>query len=171
MKVIVKRHPPDELYHFGVQGQKWGLRRYQNEDGSLTDAGRQHYGYSMSREVNRLKKYAKKEQNKEFKSKKKANVAAKYKRKKQKIQFLTGYRYGSTGLFAHQQGKYEAKADRLAYKSLGFLAALPCRWRAQWQISHDSQAWKAGCSRHCEWNNLSPISPQQAGCSCSNRRR
>lgn len=30
----------NELYHHGVKGQKWGFRRYQNKDGSLTDAGK-----------------------------------------------------------------------------------------------------------------------------------
>lgn len=34
----------DELYHHGVQGQKWGIRRYQNEDGTLTAEGRERYG-------------------------------------------------------------------------------------------------------------------------------
>ena len=29
-----------ELYHHGIKGQRWGVRRYQNEDGTLTDAGR-----------------------------------------------------------------------------------------------------------------------------------
>ena len=33
-----------ELYHYGVKGQKWGIRRYQNPDGSLTDEGYARYG-------------------------------------------------------------------------------------------------------------------------------
>lgn len=32
-----------ELYHHGVKGQRWGVRRYRNKDGSLTDRGKQQY--------------------------------------------------------------------------------------------------------------------------------
>ena len=34
----------DEIKHHGIKGQKWGVRRYQNEDGSLTAKGKQRYG-------------------------------------------------------------------------------------------------------------------------------
>lgn len=34
------RHPSYELYHHGIKGMKWGVRRYQNKDGSLTPAGK-----------------------------------------------------------------------------------------------------------------------------------
>ena len=33
----------DYLAHHGIKGQKWGIRRYQNPDGSLTEAGKKRY--------------------------------------------------------------------------------------------------------------------------------
>lgn len=35
----------DFLEHHGILGMKWGIRRFQNKDGSLTAEGRRHYGY------------------------------------------------------------------------------------------------------------------------------
>lgn len=44
MNNIYLRHAyPNELFHWGIKGQRWGVRRFQNPDGSLTTAGRKRY--------------------------------------------------------------------------------------------------------------------------------
>ena len=51
----------DSLTHWGINGMKWGRRRWQNEDGSLTEEGRRHYGIKERREEYRAKERLEKE--------------------------------------------------------------------------------------------------------------
>lgn len=44
----------NELYHHGILGMKWGVRRYQNKDGSLTPSGKKRYA-KLNSELNKLR--------------------------------------------------------------------------------------------------------------------
>ena len=46
-----------ELHHHGIKGQKWGVRRFQNKDGSLTPAGKKRYDEPNSHSDKKEKQY------------------------------------------------------------------------------------------------------------------
>lgn len=74
----------DELIHYGIRGQKWGIRRFQNSDGSLTPEGRKRY----AKEINEANKEA-------------------FKRGAQAT------RYGRAGIYAaNRAAAYERRAER-----------------------------------------------------------
>lgn len=45
----------NQIWHWGVKGMKWGVRRYQNADGSLTDAGKRRYSNDVAANVKKKK--------------------------------------------------------------------------------------------------------------------
>lgn len=82
----------DYLEHFGVKGQKHGVRQYQNPDGSLTPAGREHYGVGDPRKAGSKpnkpagrSKVSAKDQSSQGKSKAPAKEPAKEKKKPGRI--------------------------------------------------------------------------------------
>lgn len=57
------------LCHHGVKGMHWGVRRYQNSDGSYTDKGKNKYGIQAARKYYKLNRLQRKQENTESFSK------------------------------------------------------------------------------------------------------
>lgn len=51
MHYLNKPAPQTFLAHHGIKGQKWGIRRFQNEDGTLTKAGIERYAEVSSKSI------------------------------------------------------------------------------------------------------------------------
>ena len=66
----------NELYHWGIKGQKWGIRRYQNEDGTLTEAGKKRYNTNSGNSTSQNTKNVTSSDDKNEKIKKAAKIAA-----------------------------------------------------------------------------------------------
>lgn len=102
---------PDYLAHFGVKGMKWGVRRWVDERGIMTDAGKKHYGINaqelkrtaagMTKDLNRLDKeqtrakekstyyqvkFDKRRSKKEYKAAKRGKEAPELTNKEKKLQ-------------------------------------------------------------------------------------
>ena len=89
--IYIKHTAEDELYHHGVLGMHWGVRRYQNTDGSLTSAGQKR----MMKLQKGVAKWTKKQ--------------AKYEKKKYKAM---------KGLSSHSKEKKLMKYSKKSVKAL-----------------------------------------------------
>lgn len=59
--MVAGAYYPAELYHHGIKGQKWGVRRFQNSDGTFTQAGKERYGVKSDKQAVKLAKYQERE--------------------------------------------------------------------------------------------------------------
>lgn len=112
----------DEIYHHGIIGQKWGVRRFQNSDGSLTSAGKKRYGQKISNTVkNVTEKRFEKQQQKAKDGYDLANSLAEKARVERKNRFFgseSRKAYRRTKQLAEESYYYARRNDRRARRRL-----------------------------------------------------
>ena len=108
-----------ELLHWGIKGMKWGVRRYQNKDGTLTPAGKKRY----NAEIERLKNEEKILKNKEATRAKLAKLESKQKEIDERKKALEG-KSNSKSVTKKTDGESEPKRKSVKDMSDEELAAV-----------------------------------------------
>lgn len=129
-----------ELYHHGTKGMKWGIRRYQNKDGSLTPAGKKRY----AKEEAALKEREKAIKGRERAAAKQAKLDAKKAELDAREQALNS---------SKQNGKNASKADASKPKSIKDMTDDELRELTS-RMTLEKNFYEAK-------NNLAKVTPQQ----------
>lgn len=115
-----------ELYHWGVKGMKWGVRRYQNKDGSLTPAGRKRYAephedYKRAHDKKSVKQMSDKELRDRNNRLQMERQYAQFTKKKNRGKAIIGAFIATAGTIAAAQNAYNtyAKLGNSALDKLG----------------------------------------------------
>ena len=94
----------NELYHHGIKGMRWGVRRFQNKDGTLTSAGKKRYDKDGNPKKNLIQKH-------------KDNLVQKYIEK--------GYSQSAAETAAKQRMRAELVVGTIATVSVAIISTKP----------------------------------------------
>lgn len=148
--MIALLYEDNYLAHHGIKGQRWGIRRYQNEDGSLTELGKKHYSVDtggnekLSKKFTKDVKSMKKALDKTDVELQKAN-AKKYDARARKFAKVGGIA-ATVGLAVSTAAENDRKSAEKHIKRLGTeskewseKSAFWDRWSSEWNLRADGK--------------------------------
>lgn len=108
------------LYHSGIKGMKWGIRRFQNEDGSLTEAGKKRYAKlagKIEKQARKIEKYQKRVDNNASRYARAASKEARANRLQARSARLHNRAVNSWLMSDNRRARLEVKSQRLGAKA------------------------------------------------------
>lgn len=139
---------PNALIHYGIKGMKWGVRRYQNEDGTLTSSGKKRYDVSAPA--------TKKSSTKRSKSKSTAkNTEEDLKRRRANIaqtdKIMYGSKLASAVLKTIGQQTYDSYANNATNAQVNIVKG--SSYAADVLNAIGDMAWISSAAQRADYNN------------------
>ena len=128
-----------ELYHHGILGQKWGVRRFQNKDGSLTSAGKKRAGEAASEAGRKISKFGQVYR----KNHRMIGTVSSVFTKGGGAGILRGIQGGGKGREARLAKKLDTKGDKMSEKKK---AKIENKLQAQQKLNADREKYDAHIS-------------------------